>query len=98
VSALLVTERGGAARFSVRVQPRAPRSGVGSVHAGALRVRVTAPPVEGAANAAVVAVLADWLGVPARAVRIVLGGAARSKVVEVDGVTADAVRRLATED
>lgn len=93
--ALAVTDRGGGAvRFTVRVQPRASRSAVDGLHGDALKVRVTAPPVEGAANEAVVAVLAAALGVPRRMVRIVAGDAARTKVVEVDGVTAEAVRAL----
>jgi uncharacterized protein (TIGR00251 family) len=94
----MVTQRGDAARFNVRVHPRAPRNGVDGVHAGTLRIRVTAPPVDGAANEAVASVLAEWLGVAARDVRIVAGGASRSKLVEVDGVSADLVRRRATEE
>ena len=95
MSAFAVTDRGdGTVRFTVRVQPRSSRSAVDGLHGDALKVRVTAPPVEGAANDAVVAVLAAALGVPRRMVRIVAGDAARTKVVEVDGVTAEAVRAL----
>ena len=93
--ALVITERGGAepaARFAVRVQPRSSRAGVDGVHGDALRVRVNAPPVEGAANEAVVEVLAKALRVPKRAVTIVRGATSRSKVVEVRGVTAAGVR------
>ena len=79
-------------RFKVRVQPRSSRAGVDGVHGDALRVRVHAPPVEGAANAATIEVIAAALGVPKRAVRIVAGGSSRSKSVEVDGLTAAAVR------
>lgn len=92
---LRVTERAGAVRFSVRVQPRASRSGLDGVHGDALKVRVHAPPVEGAANAAVVAVLAEALGVPRGAVTIVAGASGRTKVVEVAGVPAAAVLALA---
>lgn len=88
-----ITEREGAVRFAVRVQPRSSRVGVDGVHGGALKVRVSAPPVDGAANAAVIEVIADWLEVPRRAVRIVSGERTRSKVVEVSGVPAQAVRR-----
>jgi len=95
VSGLTVTQREGAVRFGVRVQPRASRSGVEGVHGDALKVRVTAPPVDGAANEAVVDAIAEALGVSRRAVRIVSGETGRNKVVEVDGVGADAVRRLA---
>jgi uncharacterized protein len=95
VSALPVTEREGAVRFAVRVQPRASRTGVEGVHGDALKVRVNAPPVDGAANEAVVAVLAEALGVPRRLVRIVSGESSRSKVVEVEGIGASAIRDLA---
>lgn len=82
-------------RFSVHVQPRSSRSGVDGVHGDALRVRVNAPPVDGAANEAVIEVLAKALGVPRRAVSIVGGHASRAKVVEVHGVDAARVAALA---
>jgi|BarGraNGADG00212_1021973.scaffolds.fasta_scaffold18185_3 uncharacterized protein (TIGR00251 family) len=91
---ITITERAGAepaVRFAVRVQPRSSRAGVDGVHGQALRVRVNAPPVEGAANEAVVEVLAKALGVAKRAVTIVSGATSRSKVVEVRGVTAAGV-------
>lgn len=91
---LPVTERPGAVRFAVRVQPRASRSEIVGEHGGALRVRLGAPPVDGAANEALVELLAKALGVPRRAVRVVSGLTSRGKTVEVDGVDADAVRRL----
>jgi len=81
-------------RFAVHVQPRAARSEISGVRGDDLRVRLTAPPVEGAANAALVVLLADALGVPKRSVRIVSGESSRAKVVEIDGVDAAAVRRL----
>ena len=93
-SALAVGERPGGVRFSVRVQPRAPASAVDGVHGGALKVRVAAPPVDGAANEALVGFLAEALGVRPRAVRIVSGSAARTKMVDVDGIDAARVRRL----
>ncbi len=83
-----VTPRGTGVRFAIHVQPRSKRPGVDGVHGDALRVRVQAPPVEGAANEAVVAVLAEALGVPARAVRIAAGQSGRQKIVDVDGVDA----------
>ena len=94
MSAFRLTPRDGAVRFSVRVQPRSSRSGLDGVHGDALRVRVQSPPVEGAANEAVVAVLADALGVPKGSVRLVSGATSRSKVVEVRGVAAEAVLAL----
>ena len=89
------TSHGDAVRFAVRVQPRASRTAIDGVHGGALRVRLHAPPVDGAANDALVALLADALGVARRAVRIVAGEHARSKIVEVAGVDVTRVTRLA---
>ena len=60
-----------------------------------MKIRLSAPPVDGAANEALVEVIASALGVGRRAVRIVSGESSRSKVVEVEGVTAAAVLRLA---
>jgi uncharacterized protein (TIGR00251 family) len=95
VNGFTVSERDGAVRFAVRVRPRSSRPGVDGLHGDALKVRVGAAPVDGAANAAVVEVLAAALGVPRRAVRIVAGDSSRSKVAEVDGIGAQLVRDLA---
>jgi len=81
------------ARFDIRVMPRSPRAAIGGVRDGRLVVRVTAPPVDGAANDAVVAALASALDVPRRDLRIVSGASGRNKVVEIAGLDADAVRR-----
>jgi uncharacterized protein len=90
-----VSVRANGVRFAVRVQPRASNSGVDGVHGDALKVRLAAPPVDGAANAALVALLAELLAVPRRAVRIVSGLQSRAKVVEVDGIGAEQVHFLA---
>lgn len=89
-----LTVRGTGVRFAVRVQPRASRSEVVGIHGNALKVRLQAPPVDGAANAALVEFLAESLGVPRRAVRVVAGETSRSKVVEVDDLAPAAVERL----
>lgn len=97
MSAVTVETRPGSVRFPVRVQPRASRTEVAGTQQGALKVRLQAPPVDGAANEALVEFLADSLGVPRRLVRIVSGASSRTKVVEVTGVDAGAVSRLITE-
>jgi uncharacterized protein len=58
---------------------------------GVLRVRVTAPPIEGAANQALLRLLADELGVARRDVRLVAGAAGRQKLVVIDGLGSDVV-------
>ena len=86
---------GDAIRFAVRVQPRASRSSLGGVHGEALKVRLMSPPVDGAANAALIDLLAEALDVPRRAVRIISGATSRTKVVEVDGIAPITIERLA---
>ncbi len=73
-------------RLSVRLTPRASREGIEGVRDGVLQVRVSAPPVDGAANEALLRLLAKRLGMPRSALTIVLGDTARTKVVEVDGL------------
>jgi uncharacterized protein len=88
-------EAAGGVRIELLVTPRASRSELAGVAADRLRVRVAAPPVEGAANDELVRVLARALGVPRAAVEVVAGAASRRKTALVRGVGADAVRRLA---
>jgi uncharacterized protein len=71
----------------LRVQPSASRDAIVGWQAGALRVRVSAPPVEGEANRAVIALLARTLGIRPRAVRVVHGDRARDKLVRIDGLS-----------
>lgn len=90
----MVVEREAAVRFGVRVQPRASRTEIAGLHGDALKVRVHAPPVDGAANEAVVDLLADRLRVARSRVRVVAGQTSRTKVIEVDGVGAQAIHAL----
>ncbi len=81
--------------LTVRVIPRAGKSGVAGTRGGAFLVRLTSPPVEGAANAELIEVLASALGVSKRMVTIVSGERARQKRVHVAGVDqATAAARL----
>ena len=79
-------------RFAVQVQPRASRTEIVGVHGDALKVRVAAPPVDGAANEELSRHLARQLGVAASAVQVVGGATGRRKIVEVDGITTDRAR------
>jgi uncharacterized protein (TIGR00251 family) len=76
----------------VRVQPRASRDALSGERDGALVVRLTAPPVEGAANDALARFLGRALGVAPSAVRVVSGATGRNKVVSVAGVDAATAR------
>jgi uncharacterized protein (TIGR00251 family) len=78
-------------RIDLRVIPRSPRTKIDGVRDGRLLVRVTAPPVDDAANDAVVDALSRMLDVPKRSIRIVNGASARNKTVEVAGMNGAAV-------
>jgi uncharacterized protein (TIGR00251 family) len=80
-------------RLQVRVQPRASRSRIVGRHGEALKIQVQAPPVGGAANAAVEEILAATLGLPRRAVRVLQGFGSRDKIVEIDCADPDRYRR-----
>jgi len=77
----------------VRVQPRASRDALSGEREGALVVRLTAPPVEGAANEALARFLGKALGVAPSAVRVLSGATGRHKVVSVAGVDAATARQ-----
>jgi uncharacterized protein len=85
---------GDGVRVDVRVMPRAPRDRIEAVRNGRLVVRVTAPPVDGAANDAVVALFAATLRVPRARIQVVAGATTRNKVVAIAGLdvaTLDAI-------
>ena len=82
----------GALTLTIRVTPRANRDAL-SIEEGQLRARLRAAPVEGAANAALVALLAERLGTPRRAITIIQGETARIKRIAIAGVTEDDLRR-----
>lgn len=94
--ALQLTPTRTGVRVPVRVQPRASSEAIVGVHGGALKVRLTAPPADGAANEALVRFLADTFEIPARDVTIVSGFTSRSKIVELAGVSEARVRRVAS--
>jgi uncharacterized protein (TIGR00251 family) len=79
--------------LAIRVQPRAKRTEVAGERQGAVVIRVSAPPVEGKANEAVRRLIAERVGVPKSAVRIVRGESSRDKVVRIDGLSSDEARK-----
>ena len=89
-----IEEGPGVVRFDVRVSPRASRAAIQGEHDGAIKIALTAPPVDGEANAALIAFVAKALGVAKRDVVIVRGETSRSKRLEVRGVAAAAVLAL----
>ena len=79
--------RAGGVEFRVRAQPRAGRRQINGPKGGALRVRLTSPPVDGAANRELRNFLAKRLKVPPSRLTIVSGAASRDKKVRVEGLT-----------
>lgn len=90
-----IQERDSTVGFALRVVPRASRNAVEGEYAGALKVRLTALPVDDRANGALRKLLAEALNVPVSAVRIVAGAKNRAKVGSVAGVTQAHVVALA---
>ena len=84
--------------LSVRVIPRAGRSGAAGIRDDAFLIRLNAAPVDGAANSELIDVLATLLGVPQRNVTIVSGERSRSKRVRVDDITAEQVQGILDSD
>ncbi|MFN8186809.1 MAG: DUF167 domain-containing protein [Gaiellales bacterium] len=92
----MATGGGKPVRLRIRVSPGARGSELVGRHGDGWKLRVAAPPERGRANEAVVVLLAETLGVPRQAVRVVAGQTGRDKVIEVDGIAnEDAERRLA---
>ena len=85
------SEKNGSLQFTVRVVPRASISKIVGEHDGDLRVRIAAPPVDGAANAELIVILARAFEVPRSAVEITGGHSSKLKHVSVTGVSPDAL-------
>jgi uncharacterized protein len=79
--------------FAVKVQPRARRNAITGAVGEALKVALTAPPVEGRANAAVIQFLADWFEIPRASVTIASGETNRLKRICISGVNAGTVQQ-----
>lgn len=86
------------ALLHVRVTPRARRNELGGLTDGVLAVRLAAPPVEGAANKALIVLLAEALGLPKSALRIESGERSRHKRVRISGLPAGEVARRLEQD
>lgn len=79
--------------FEVAVQPRAARDEIAGIQGDVLKIRLSAPPVEGAANRACLAFLADLLDLPPRRVKLASGQKARRKLIRIAGASPDEIRR-----
>lgn len=81
-------------RVAVYIQPRAKRTEVAGRHGSDLKIRVAAPPIDQAANQALLAFIAQRLGVRQRDIRLIAGATSRRKVLEIEGITADQLQVL----
>ncbi len=81
------------ARIEIRVQPRASRNAISGMRAGILRIRVTAPPVDGQANAAAIALLAQALDLPKSTIRLVRGASSREKILAIESMSQEEVNQ-----
>jgi uncharacterized protein (TIGR00251 family) len=88
----MIVEKDGFILLNIRVVPRASKSEIIGEHDGALRVRIASPPVDGAANAAVVKLFAKAFGVARSSVEIVAGQTSKTKQLRISGVTAAEAR------
>jgi len=80
--------------FKVKVQPKASRNEFAGLYQDALKIRLTAPPVEGKANKALIYFLADWLGVKKSQVEIVSGQLSKIKIIKVVGEGGNLMKRI----
>ena len=83
-----LNEREGSVTIRLRVQPRAPRTEITGEHAGAIKLKVAAPPVDGRANEECRRFLAKLLKVSATSVEIISGDSSRDKVIRVSNISA----------
>src|SRR5262245_46428126 len=80
--------------FAVRVQPRASKSGVVGVLDGALKIRLAAPPVDGAANEELIRLLSKIFDAPRQQITILSGQTSKNKIVRVSGISVEDVERI----
>ena len=80
--------------IEILVQPRASRAKIGPMHDGRIKIAVTAPPVDGEANAAVIDLLARRLGIARGDIAVVAGAASRRKTVRIANVTEQQIEEL----
>ncbi len=83
-----------AATLSIRIQPRASKNEVVRMEDGGIKIRLSAPPVDGAANEALVKFLAGEFGVPKSQVGIISGHTSKNKIVRIEGVSQDAAEEM----
>lgn len=84
----------GGVRLHLFIQPKASRNEFVGIHDKELKVKITAPPIDGRANEGLIEFVSEIFGVPKRDVQLVRGESSRHKVVEIQGVSAEKVREI----
>ena len=87
----------GGCTVSIRVHPGAKRNAIAGIHGGALKVSITAPATDGRANDALIAFIAEWLGIPRARVSLIAGATNRSKTLRIAGKSAAEVQAALIE-
>ncbi len=83
--------------FEVRVQPRSSKTEISGVHDGALRVRLSAPPVDGAANKQCIELFSRKMKIPKRSIRITSGVSTRRKRLKISGLGIEEVKKILSD-
>jgi uncharacterized protein (TIGR00251 family) len=90
---VIIKEKANSVLINVKVQPRAAKNEIAGVIGDAVKLRVTSPPVDGEANAAVIKIFKNLFRVPNNAISITGGLTSRNKTVEITGVTSEEVKK-----
>ena len=96
-AAWLQQDASGDLLLNLHIQPGARKTGFAGLHGDALKIRLAAPPADGRANAALLAFLAEELGVPRSRVELVSGAASRSKLLRISGASREAIAKLMSQ-
>jgi len=89
-----IIDKGGKVSFKVKVQPRASKNGLAGIMEDAVKLRITAPPVDGEANKGVIQFFARLFGISQKEVAIISGISSRTKIVEISGVAVSEVAEI----
>jgi len=91
---LNISEIPGGIRLEIKVQPRSSKNQIAGKQEGALKIKLTAPPVEGEANQALINFLSAFLKIPKRNINLIKGETSRHKLVEIQGIDKDTFIKL----
>ncbi len=91
---LIINEVPGGIRLEIKVQPRSSKNQIAGEQEGALKVKLTAPPVDGEANQALINFLSSYFKIPKRNITLLKGETSRHKLVEIQGIDKTTLTKL----